>query len=168
MLIKQINYYKTHFRDPSMMLKSKSGNNQSNALDTHWVDTVWSFRFSSGSVSVCTHRISIVRGMKIVIHNNRNPTRAYTYTYTWKSETPKFHRPQATASEVSRQSACTMCLQGSRGAGPLAVLQGALIPCPRNCVFCKVNIHNFRSFLVYMYRNIWFFMVTRVHQPSFS
>ena len=52
--------------------------------------TVWSFRFSSGSGSVCTRRISIVRGTKVVIHNNRNPARACPYTSTWKSETPKY------------------------------------------------------------------------------
>ena len=53
------------------------------------LDIVWSFRFSSGNVSVCTHRISIVRGTKVVVHNNRNPAHAYTYTSTWKSKTPK-------------------------------------------------------------------------------
>ena len=52
--------------------------------------TVESFRFSSGSESVCTCRISIVRGKKVVIHNNRNPVCAYTYTYTWKSKTPNY------------------------------------------------------------------------------
>ena len=45
------------------------------------------FRFSSGSGNVCTRRISIVQGTKVVIHNNRNPTLAYTYTSTWKSKT---------------------------------------------------------------------------------
>ena len=58
------------------------------ALFTYTSHRLWSFRFSSGSGSVCMRRISIVRGTKVVIHNNRNHARAYTYTSTWKSKTP--------------------------------------------------------------------------------
>ena len=51
--------------------------------------TLLTFRFSSGSVSVCTRRISIVVYNYFCSSNNRNPVRAFTYTSTWKSKTPK-------------------------------------------------------------------------------
>ena len=41
--------------------------------------TVWSFRFSSGSGSVCTHRISVVVYDYFPSSNNRNP-RGHTQT----------------------------------------------------------------------------------------
>ena len=62
--------------------------NRNIALDITRISIQLRVLFSSVSVSVCTRRISIVRGTKVVIHNNRNPARAYTYTYTWKSKTP--------------------------------------------------------------------------------
>ena len=61
---------------------------------------LWSFRFSSGSVSVCTRRISIVVYNYFGSSNNRNLGRAYTYTSTWKSETPNCLRKQSTVLEA--------------------------------------------------------------------
>ena len=56
---------------------------------------------------------------------------------------------QSTASEASRPSACARRSQGSRG---LAPWQGYVArQCPlayENFVFCKLNMHNFRPFLV--------------------
>ena len=43
-------------------------------LICYGIKIIWSFRFSSGSVSVCTHRISIVVYHYFRSSNNRNPS----------------------------------------------------------------------------------------------
>ena len=53
---------------------------------------------------------------------------------------------QANASKASRPSACTRRLRITRGLAPLSGLQGAP-PCLEKCVFCELNVHNFRPFL---------------------
>ena len=42
------------------------------------------FRFLCGSVSLCTHRFSIVRGVKVVIHINRKPAQCMNLHFHMK------------------------------------------------------------------------------------